>query len=100
MDLEQIKVQDELARSRKGVGIAYFLWFFLGTLGAHRFYIGRPVSGIIYLLLTLAGCLLWFPFILVGFGLIYDAFTLPGRVAKCNERASARIFRKYEKKKD
>ena len=32
----------------------FFMAFFLGTLGIHRFYAGRPVSGTVYLLLTLS----------------------------------------------
>ena len=34
---------------------AFILWFFLGGVGAHRFYIGRPVSGLILPLLTVGG---------------------------------------------
>ncbi len=30
--------------------LAYLLWFFLGWLGVHRFYLGRVFSGIIMLL--------------------------------------------------
>jgi len=32
---------------------AYFLWFFLGLFGAHRFYLGKKISGTILLILTL-----------------------------------------------
>lgn len=28
--------------------VAYLLWFLLGLLGAHRFYVGRTGSGILY----------------------------------------------------
>ncbi len=34
--------------------IAYILWFFFGTLGIHRFYLRRYLSGGIIFLLTLA----------------------------------------------
>ena len=46
---------------------AYVLWAFTGLLGGHRFYLGRPVSGLVWLFT--AG--------LCGFGWIIDAFLLP-----------------------
>jgi len=33
---------------------AYVLWFFLGWLGAHRFYVGHGKSGLAMLILTLS----------------------------------------------
>src|SRR3546814_9787331 len=30
---------------RRSMGLAYLLWFFLGTFGAHRFYLKRTGSG-------------------------------------------------------
>ena len=45
------------------------LCFFLGSLGVHRFYVGKIVTGILQLL-TLGGCGIWvlvdFIMILVG----------------------------------
>jgi TM2 domain-containing membrane protein YozV len=29
--------------------IAYILWFFLGVFGVHRFYLGKWVTGIVWL---------------------------------------------------
>lgn len=37
----------------KSQGVAVILCLLLGTLGIHRFYLGRPVSGVIYLIATL-----------------------------------------------
>ena len=36
-------------REPRSLLIAYLLWFFLGVLGIHRFYLGRWVSGLIWL---------------------------------------------------
>jgi len=47
--------------------VGYLLWFFLGLVGAHRFYYGKPISGIVWFL-TLG---------LLGIGWIVDAFLIP-----------------------
>lgn len=43
--------------SRCHRGTALVLCFFLGGFGAHRFYAGKPVSGVLQLLVTVSG---WF----------------------------------------
>jgi TM2 domain-containing membrane protein YozV len=58
----------------KSKGIAYLLWFFLGWAGIHRFYVGKVLSGIIYLL-TLG---------LLGLGWFIDLFLLSGYVDTYN----------------
>jgi TM2 domain-containing membrane protein YozV len=35
----------------KSTGIAYLLWLFLGGIGGHKFYLGRPLVGGLYLLM-------------------------------------------------
>lgn len=59
----------------KETGMAYLLWFFLGALGVHHFYLGNKGKGILYL------CTLG----LLGIGLLIDLFTLPTQVAKANK---------------
>ncbi len=54
----------------KSKGIAYLLWFFLGVLGVHKFYLEKFAVGIIYLL---TGGLF-----LIGW--LYDLFTLGNQV--------------------
>ncbi|RME64082.1 MAG: TM2 domain-containing protein [Alphaproteobacteria bacterium] len=44
---------------RKSGLLAYALWFFLGTFGVHRFYLGHWTSGFIMLGLTALGSLTW-----------------------------------------
>ena len=58
----------------KSVGVAYLLWFFLGVLGVHQFYLGKVGRGVSYIF-TLG----W-----LGIGLLIDLFTLPGQVRKAN----------------
>jgi TM2 domain-containing membrane protein YozV len=58
----------------KSKGVAYLLWFFLGGFSAHRFYVGKIGSGILYLL---TGQLL-------GLGWLIDLFILGGLVDNYN----------------
>lgn len=79
----------------KSTSTAYAFWFFFGGLGAHRFYLGSPVSGAIQLSLTpisygliasksLAGLAIMPA---LGLWLIVDAFLIPGMVRAANERS-------------
>ncbi len=52
----------------------YLLWFFLGFLSAHRFYLGKYGSGILYLLTGQ----------LFGIGWIIDLFLINGWVERYN----------------
>ena len=69
---------------KKSVLVAYLLWWFLGSLGAHRFYLGRTGSAVAMLVITLVSIPLML--ILIGFvGIavisvwwIVDAFLIPG----------------------
>ena len=56
--------------------LAWVLLTFLGIFGIHRFYMGKWITGIIYLLT--GG--------LVGLGLLYDLWTLNGQVSEMNRR--------------
>lgn len=58
----------------KSKAAAYFLWFFLGVFSAHRFYLGKVTSGIIYLLTGQ----------LFGIGWIIDLFLIDGMVERYN----------------
>jgi len=54
--------------------VAWILLTFLGLLGIHRFYLGKWVTGILYLV-TLG---------LFGVGLIYDFWTLNSQISELN----------------
>ena len=55
--------------------IGYLCWLF-GFTGAHRFYYGKPLSGMIWLLT--AG--------LLGIGWLVDVFLIPGMADEANRR--------------
>ena len=58
----------------KSKGVAYLLWFFLGVIGAHKFYIRKTGMGILYL----------FTVGLLGIGWFIDLFTLGHQVDVAN----------------
>jgi hypothetical protein len=65
----------------KSVGTAYLLWFFLGGLGVHQFYLGKTGRGVLYLL-TLGLC---------GFGPLVDLFTLPRQTRTVNAQLAVEV---------
>jgi TM2 domain-containing membrane protein YozV len=64
----------------KNVVVAYLLWWLLGFLGVHRFYLGRKKSGLTMLALSAVGFALSFVFIgipllmAVGIWWLFDAY--------------------------
>lgn len=65
----------------RSTGIAYLWLIFLGGVGAHQFYIGKPGRGILYL----------FTLGLLGFGVLIDLFTLPSQVRTRNAQRAVGI---------
>jgi TM2 domain-containing membrane protein YozV len=61
---------------RLDYSVTWVLLTFLGIFGIHRFYLGKIVTGLIYLL---TGGLL-------GLGILYDFWTLNGQVSEINQR--------------
>jgi len=57
--------------------VSWILLTFLGIFGVHRFYMGKWISGLIYLL---TGGLL-------ALGVVYDFWTLNDQVSACNRAA-------------
>ncbi|WP_260980091.1 TM2 domain-containing protein [Agrococcus jejuensis] len=79
----------------KEAGIAYVLAIFLGTLGIHRFYLGRVGTAIAILSLTVLGgltawLLIGLPLLLAaGIWWVIDLFLIPGMVREENQRRLA-----------
>lgn len=65
----------------RSVGAAYGLWALciVGVAGVHRFYLGKWITGLLWLLT-------WGIF---GIGLLVDLFLIPGMVDRRNLRAGA-----------
>ena len=82
IDLFLIPSMDRSAQRRFAAGttnysVAWLLLMFLGLFGIHRFYLGKWVTGIIYLL---TGGLL-------GIGWLYDLCTLNQQISDINVKA-------------
>ena len=85
---------------KKSLLVAYLLWFFLGYVGAHRFYLGKSLSGFVMLafsaavlLLTLVSFgVLGFLWALVGLWWLIDALLIPGIAAGRNSRIADRLL--------
>ena len=80
--------------NRKSTGASYLLWFFLGSFGAHRFYLGQTGTAVVQLLLLLLG---WLPlfagWIILGVWLFVDLFLIPGIARDENMRIADRLTR-------
>lgn len=82
--------QNIVIANQKSIGLSYVLWFFLGGLGGHKFYLGQTLQGIVYLALSVVGwstSFLGIGFLFLGvlwIALIIDLFTIPNRVDAVN----------------
>lgn len=94
-DLEKRLVYEA---SRKSVFIAYLLWFFLGTLGAHRFYLKAHLAVAmlgIWVLSALTALILigYVGFGVLGIWWLIDAFLIPGMLERVNIDLARQISR-------
>lgn len=82
---------------RKSLLVAYLLWFLLGYVGGHRFYLGYVVSAFVMLLISAVSLLLTVVLIghlglaFIGLWWLLDALLIPGLAARRNERLIAEI---------
>ncbi|MBN9091103.1 MAG: TM2 domain-containing protein [Reyranella sp.] len=85
--------------AKKSTGIAYLLWFFLGGLGVHRFYLGQTGTGVAMAIIFVISWITVFIGIgfiglaAIGIWLIVDAFLIPGITARANMELATRLGR-------
>src|SRR5262252_1663104 len=73
--------------NKKTALVAYLLWFFLGMLGGHNFYLKRTGVAVAQLILsiTIVGMLITIVWVFV------DAFLIPGWVRNQNNMLAAQL---------
>ena len=74
-DLDQRELliyRERIGQRRKSPLVTWLLWFFLGGVGGHRYYLGYAGRGIA-MTLTLGGLGVW---------TLVDAFLIPGALRK------------------
>lgn len=71
---------------RKSGGIAYLLFFFLGGLGVHRFYLRQMWMGIAWLVMTISTLAIPGLFILFGFAALIELCVLHASVSAYNDK--------------
>jgi TM2 domain-containing membrane protein YozV len=77
-------VEQRVTNESPSAGAAYLLWFFLGWVSGHRFYLGRPGTAILQILSY---------FILIGFlWLLIDAFLIPGMIRDKQNEIRTRVM--------
>ena len=86
---DQILIESRVENEKKSAGAAYFLWFFLGFVSAHRFYLGKPVTAILQILSY---------FIVIGFvWWLVDLFLIPGIIRDKMDETRGRFAREMHR---
>jgi len=68
---DQMLIEQRVTNDGPSTAVAYLLWFFLGIVSGHRFYLRRPGSAILQILSY---------FVLIGFlWLLIDGFLIPAK---------------------
>lgn len=86
---ERILVNTEVDKNSKSSIVAWLLWLFTGTLGGHRYYIGKIGTAILMTILTLT----LFGIIISGPWTLIDAFLIGKWIRKSKEDAERQAIR-------
>ena len=94
-------IETRLMNEKKSTLVAYLLLFFLGGLGIHLFYLGKPIQGVGYILCLLLGCATvafgigYLFFVLLLIGIIIDLFRTPGLIKANTDKKRGELILKY-----
>ena len=80
-------IESEMNNKRKSKGIAYALWFFLCTLGGHRFYTGNTGYAI---------CMILFGWLTLFLWNLIDVFFIGKRIDELNNQMELEIITKVK----
>lgn len=110
-------LNSEMEKHKRSVGLAYVLFIFFGSIGVHKFYIGKILWGIVYFLIGVLGWLTILTsgvaaiaddaeaasglgtfgiicLVVLGILLLIDLFTIPRQINKKLEKTEADIIKK------
>jgi TM2 domain-containing membrane protein YozV len=82
-DQQRVAFQGEYFARRKDPAVGVLLAVFLGSFGAHRFYLGQNGIAIIYIVF----CWTFIPHLIA----LIEAFFMPGRVRRWNEHMASEV---------
>ena len=85
---ERLAFQTEFNIKRKEVTTGVLLCFFLGGVGAHKFYLGQTGLGILY------ACFFWT--LIPGLAALVECFLMKKRIERHNESAGVEIVNKVK----
>lgn len=98
-DKQLILLKDEMEKKQTNTVIAWLLWFFLGNLGIHAYYLGKNSRGTIFLVLYLIGIftswlVVGIPFLIAWFVLwVVDAVNMSKNIQTRNEEIELAIIK-------
>lgn len=99
----QTLIEARLSNEKKSTAVSYLLWFFLGSFGAHHFYLGKPILGLGYLACAIIGVAtamvgVGYVFLaLLIIGLIIDLFRIPSLIRKNLDKKREEYVDKYRR---
>ena len=79
---ETLIYSSQYSAAEKSTGTAYILFIFLSLFAAHRFYMEKYGTAVLYMF-TLGG---------VGFWMLWDLFTLPRQIRKVNDKTGKKLI--------